>query len=90
MCELQISLTTASIEATFHGRWGVWLSDTGWWWATRTEALTSAELAAGCTPYLHADNSEELSERMRQQDHLARSAADAPGSARPTRGADRT
>jgi hypothetical protein len=30
-----------AIEALFGGQWGVWRSDTGWWWAARTHALTA-------------------------------------------------
>ena len=26
--------TAALLEAAFGGRWGIWLSDTGHWWAT--------------------------------------------------------
>jgi hypothetical protein len=68
---LSLAATVAAIESAFDGRWGVWLSDTGWWWATRNEALIAAELAAGCVPFIHADNPDELSERIRQQDELA-------------------
>ena len=70
--DARLSATTAAIEAAFNGRWGVWLSDTGWWWAARIHALTAEELTAGCAPFLHADNPEELAERIRQQQQLAR------------------
>ena len=60
-----------AIEAGFGGRWGVWLSDTGRWWATRTGPLTSAQLNAGCVPFLQADNPDELTERIGQQDRLS-------------------
>jgi hypothetical protein len=65
-----VGATVAAIEATFAGRWGVWLSDTGWWWATRTTALTADELNAGCVPFIHADNPDELTEGIRQQERL--------------------
>lgn len=65
----------AAIESSADGRWGVWLSDTGWWWAARTRALTAYELSAGCVPYIHADDSHELAERIREQDHLCPDAA---------------
>lgn len=65
--------TVTAMETACAGRWGIWLSDTGWWWAARTRALTADELAAGCVPFIHADNPDELSERIRQQDELARS-----------------
>ena len=62
--------TAEAIEADFGGRWGVWLSDTGRWWAARTSALTSAQLNAGCVPFIQADNPDELAERIREQDRL--------------------
>jgi hypothetical protein len=74
MCEEPHQTTTATaeaIEADFGGRWGVWLSDTGHWWAARTGPLTSAQLNAGCVPFLQADNPDELTERIRQQDRLS-------------------
>jgi hypothetical protein len=74
MSEEQHQTTTATaeaIESDFGGRWGVWLSDTGRWWATRTSPLTSAELNAGCVPFIEADNPDELTERIRQQDRLS-------------------
>jgi len=67
-----LAATVAAIEAAFDGRWGVWLSDTGWWWATRTNALTAEERTAGCVPFIHADNADELADRIRQQDELGR------------------
>jgi hypothetical protein len=76
MSERQTSLTITAIEAAFNGRWGVWLSETGWWWATRTRALAAEELAAGCIPHIHADNPDELAERIRQQDRLTRPGAE--------------
>jgi hypothetical protein len=68
--------TIAAIEVVFDGRWGVWLSDTGWWWATRNDVLTAGELATGCVPFIHADNPDELIERIHQQDQLGRPASD--------------
>lgn len=65
-----LAAAVAAIEGAFDGRWGVWRSDTGWWWATRTRALTPRELAAGCIPFIQADNPSELTERIRQQDQL--------------------
>jgi hypothetical protein len=62
--------TVTAIEATFGGRWGIWLSDTGWWWAARTQALTASELSAGCIPFMQADNPGELTERILQQERV--------------------
>jgi hypothetical protein len=63
--------TAAGIEAQFDGRWGVWLSDTGQWWAARTQALTASELAAGCVPYLQASSPGDLRERIKDEEALA-------------------
>ena len=62
--------TAEAIEADFGGRWGAWLSDTGRWGATRTITLTSAQLNAGCIPFIQADTPDELTERIREQDRL--------------------
>jgi hypothetical protein len=56
-----------AIEALFGGQWGVWRSDTGWWWAARRHALTADDLAAGCVPYLQAHSPEDLTEQIRRQ-----------------------
>jgi hypothetical protein len=60
-----------AIESEFGDRWGVWLSDTGRWWAARTSTLTSDQANAGCVPFIEADSQDELTERIRQQDHLS-------------------
>lgn len=74
----QTTATTAEgIEAEFGGRWGVWLSDTGRWWAARTASLTSVQLNAGCVPFIQADNPDELTERIREQDRLSPAERDA-------------
>lgn len=36
--------------------WTLWVSGTGRWWASRQVELTAADLAAGCVPFLHADD----------------------------------
>jgi hypothetical protein len=63
--------TAKALEAVFEGRWGVWLSDTGRWWATRRSALTAAELTAGCVPFLRADTETQLAEHIQAQEDLA-------------------
>lgn len=70
-----VAATVAAIEACFGHRWGVWLSDTGWWWAARTQSLTAAQLGAGCVPYLHGDNPDELTELIRQQERVCSASA---------------
>ena len=74
MSEERDQITTATAEAieiSFGGRWGVWLSDSGRWWAARTGSLTSAQINAGCVPFIAADNPDELTDRIRQQDRLS-------------------
>jgi hypothetical protein len=66
-----VAATAAAIEAEFGGRWGIWLSDTGQWWAARRQALSAEELAAGCVPYLQADSPEELRDRIQDEEALA-------------------
>jgi hypothetical protein len=63
--------TAEAIEASFGGRWGVWLSDTGRWWAARTSSLTSAQINVGCVPFIEADTPAELTDRIREQDRLS-------------------
>jgi hypothetical protein len=63
--------TMEKLEAAFGGRWGIWLSDTGRWWAARRSALSSAELSAGCVPFLRADEPSELAKRIQSQEELA-------------------
>lgn len=59
-----------TLEAAFCGRWGIWLSDTGRWWASHRAALTSADLAAGCVPFVRADTTSQLVERIQAQEDL--------------------
>ena len=63
--------TMEELEAAFGARWGIWLSDTGRWWAARRCALSSEELAAGCVPFLRADGPSQLAERIRSQEDMA-------------------
>jgi hypothetical protein len=62
--------TLETLDATFGGRWGIWLSETGRWWAARRNALTAAEFSAGCVPFLRADGPAELAERIRAQEGM--------------------
>lgn len=67
-----IAATVAEIEAAFGGRWGVWLSDTGRWWAARRHRLSFSQQRTGCVPFLHAPNADELAMRISmQEDHAA-------------------
>lgn len=64
------SLTAAGIEAACGGRWAVWESDTGQWWAARTRPLTGSQLAAGGVPFLRSATPGELSQAIRQEERL--------------------
>jgi hypothetical protein len=50
--------------------WALWISGTGRWWASRRDALSAADLAAGCVPFLHADTPESLAAQLRAQKAL--------------------
>jgi hypothetical protein len=60
----------AAIEAEFDGRWGIWLSGTGRWWAAYRGPLTAADQTAGCVPFLRAATLGQLTQDIRQQEHL--------------------
>lgn len=62
--------TAALLEAAVDGRWRIWLSDTGHWWATRREPLSANTLTAGCVPFLRAGNPDELTGQIREQEEL--------------------
>jgi hypothetical protein len=51
-----------------HPGWTIWVSGTGRWWASRTVELTTADLAAGCVPFLHADDPATLAAQISAQD----------------------
>ena len=50
--------------------WALWLSGTGRWWASGRNELSSADLAAGRVPFLHADTPEALAAQIRAQEAL--------------------
>jgi hypothetical protein len=63
--------TLETLDAAFGGRWGIWLSDTGRWWAARRAALSAAELAAGCVPFVRADRPDQLADRIQAQEAIS-------------------
>jgi hypothetical protein len=65
------SCTLETLDDAFGGHWGIWLSDTGRWWAARRTPLTPAELAAGCVPFVRADTADQLAERIQSQDEIS-------------------
>ena len=78
-----------AIEAACADRWGIWLSDTGRWWAARSRSLTVSDHNAGCVAFLRAGSPAELADAIREQDGLCaaigqpakenRPASDTPG-----------
>jgi hypothetical protein len=68
--QASITSTQEALENTFGGRWGVWLSDTGRWWASRRDSLSAADLTAGAVPFLRAGTADELAERIEEQETL--------------------
>jgi hypothetical protein len=80
MDHIQPSITTTveAMEAAFDGRWGIWLSDTGHWWASRRDSLSAASLAVGCVPFLRTDTPGELTALIREQEALTRTQTDRP------------
>ncbi len=68
--------TMETLEAAFGGRWSIWLSDTGRWWAARRTSLTATELSAGCVPFLRADAPPRLAEQLEAQEEMSGQASD--------------
>jgi hypothetical protein len=48
--------------------WTLWVSGTGRLWASRRDALTAAEIAAGCVAFLHADSPGALAGQLCTQE----------------------
>ncbi len=67
------ALTVEAIETAFDGRWGIWLSGTGRWWAARQEEPRAAgpEVAwpAGASVQLvRADDPDQLRARIQERE----------------------
>ena len=87
--EISTAEIIQAIEAACEDRWGIWLSDTGRWWAARNRSLTVSDFNAGCVPFLRVDSPAELADAIREQDRLCaaigqpakenRPASDTPG-----------
>ncbi|MQA98132.1 MAG: hypothetical protein GEV11_27285 [Streptosporangiales bacterium] len=67
----------AAIEGDFPG-WGVWRSDTGRWWAYRTQAdpLTIGQMRAGCRLIVQAETPAGLRTAIRTEQAAAEAAQD--------------
>ena len=70
----------AALTDEFSG-WTLWLSGTGRWWASRRDALSAADQAAGCVLFLHADGPAALAAQIRAQEAL-RPRSQSPGNPR--------
>jgi hypothetical protein len=64
----------AALSQEFPG-WTLWLSGTGRWWASRQDALSAADQAAGRVLFLHADSPEALAGQLCAQEALRPPAA---------------
>jgi hypothetical protein len=58
-----------------HPGWTLWISGTGRWRASRQAELTTADIAAGCVPFLHADDPGTLAGQIRAEDDRCRQPA---------------
>jgi hypothetical protein len=77
-----VTVTVEAIETAFDGRWGIWHSGTGRWWAARHEvpAETGAEPAeahaagSGGPPVMlvRADDPDQLKARIQEQESRPR------------------
>ena len=70
----------AALSQEFPG-WTLWLSGTVRWWASRRDALSAADQAAGCVLFLHADGPAALAAQIRAQEAL-RPRSQSPGNPR--------
>jgi hypothetical protein len=65
------AVTAEAIETALGGRWGVWLSGTGRWWATRREKPSASGLDAAGVLLVRADDPDQLRTRIREQEALS-------------------
>src|SRR6266567_5337655 len=72
----------AEIRGQYPG-WTLWVSGTGRWWASRTVELTAADVAAGCVPFLHADDPQTLTRQIGAQEARRAGAAHRAGAPDP-------
>ena len=65
-------VTAEAIEAEFGGRWGIWLSGAGRWWAVRHEERSAVGPgAAGVLP-VRADDPDQLKARIQEREASGR------------------
>jgi hypothetical protein len=53
-----------------NGRWAIWQSETGQWWAARARPLTAHQQNAGAVPYLRAETPDELRQTISDEERL--------------------
>jgi anti-sigma regulatory factor (Ser/Thr protein kinase) len=75
------AITPADVERLFPA-WGVWVSDTGRWWAARLVNLSPAELRAGCRPFVRGLTGTDVIDGIEEQEQLL-SSADRASRTRP-------
>jgi anti-sigma regulatory factor (Ser/Thr protein kinase) len=81
-CDRAGAITAPDIERLFPG-WGVWVSDTGLWWAARLVNLSPAQLRAGGRSFLRGQDSEDLMGSVEEQERLLSSMDEASKARRP-------
>jgi len=80
-------VTAEAIETALGGRWGIWLSGTGRWWAARREEPSASRLDAAGVLLVRADDPDQLRTRIQEHEALAGGTAHAPGQVRADDGA---
>jgi hypothetical protein len=65
------AVTAEAIESALGGRWGIWLSGTGRWWASRRVEPSASGLAAVGVLLVRADDPDQLRTRIREQEALS-------------------
>lgn len=75
------AITPPDVEGLFPA-WGVWVSDTGRWWAARLANLSPAELRAGCRPFVRGLTGADVIDGIEEQEQLL-SSTDDTSRARP-------
>lgn len=66
------ALTADAIATAFDGRWGIWLSGTGRWWAARQEGPSTAGQATAGVQLVRADDPDQLRARIQEREALPR------------------
>jgi hypothetical protein len=62
------ALATDAIETAFDGRWGIWLSYTGRWWAARHDGPNPGNPGTPGVLLVRADDPDQLKARIQEQE----------------------